>query len=118
MVRYACPAKERGNSDFFLFQETKLGDVLGEEYAELLPELGQLATSTTIAELMASEKLQVWLKEEADKVNLTGLMLGFFGRCKVYAQASAPVMAAPVGECHFPFFVVCLFVCVCLCLHE
>jgi len=105
-------ARERGNSYFSLFFKiatAKLGEVLGEDYADLLPVLGKLATSTTVAELMANEELQKKLCAKAGDNDL--LMLGFIGRCKVLyeaARAPAPIVATPVGECFFSYIASCV----------
>jgi len=60
--------------------DTKLGDVLGEDYGDLRPVLGKLAASTTVGALVENEELQKWLGTQAG--NDYGLMQGFIGECK------------------------------------
>jgi hypothetical protein len=100
---------------FFLKKkgDSKLGDVLGLDYKDLLPVLGKLASSTTVKALIASEALQKWLVEQA--TTNVGLMLGFIGECKAIMNSSQQPSPAvsPVtviqGERFFPMFCLSAF---------
>lgn len=99
---------------FFLFLfftvDTKLGDVLGEDYEDLRSVLGKLATSTTVGALVANDELQRGLCDDAAEVQLPlrRLMEGFIGECKriVTQSQQQPAGSPSKGKrnafCSFP----------------
>jgi hypothetical protein len=106
MVRGSVWKRIKTGDECFFLGESKLGDVLGQDYEELRSVLGKLARSTSVKALLADEGLLTDLVGDAEKVGgipLKRLMQGFIGECKALMKGSeqsppAPSLPQPKSE--------------------